>query len=954
MYQGGLPETYDISDFGSFLREGVNVIAIQGHNSSPGSSDFSLIPMLTLGLGGAGYTDNHPDYIQLSGRQLHTNFKISNKGETLILSRPDSSLVDSVSPVQLPTNISYGRKPDGENSWFYFTASTPGASNLTWGYSSLTGDTVKFSFMGGYFPGGLELRLSCENPLDTIVFTLDGSEPTINDSLYKYPILVSKNTVVRARALNSQILPGVITTNTYFTKQHSLPVVCLSTDPPNLWDYNTGIYVKGPNASADSPFFGANFWQDWERKAHMELYDIDGNKQIDQEIGIKIFGSYSRANDQRSMALYARKVYGKGSFEYQFFKDKPINKFEAIILRNGGNDWGSAIIRDGLTSSLIRNMDIDRMAFQPAIIYINGEYWGILNIREKINANYLAENQPVNPDNVNLLEWNASIIQGSNESYLSLLSLLNKDTTLVSEQNYLPVSEKIDINSYIQYQLTQIYINNKDWPGNNIKYWNTNDPGSKWRWIIYDTDFGFSIWEEAAYNYNTLKFALDPAGPDWPNPPWATLLFRRMMSNPAFRNEFINQYADRLNTNFAATRVNAVIDSLKQLYLPEINDHMVRWGLSYDYWMYNFTIIKNYAAMRPTWARIHMQSELGLNVRINITVEVAPYGSGSVKVNSVIPESYPFTGIYFKDMPIKLTAIPAPGYKFVRWEGTVNSDSSTIDYNMSATGTFRAVFGYNIVINEINYNSSPEKDSKDWVELYNAGNTPVNLRNWIISDKGPEVGYRFSSDIVLVPGMYMVVCREMASFRLFNPKVLNITGDMNFGLGSTGDDVNLYDAEGTLVDFVNFTPNAPWPTDANGTGASIELIDPLADNNDGSKWKSSADGGTPGTLNMWTLPLGNKEICIASGCKLDCFPNPFTDYTTLRIEAPAAGKYRLEVYDLQGRLLNILADQVIDSGAYYMDWDGRDQNNKMLPGGIYFVRLSGEKASLNLKVVILK
>ncbi len=232
----------------------------------------------------------------------------------------------------------------------------------------------------------------------------------------------------------------------------------------------------GPNASPDYPFFGANFWQDWERKAHMELYDKQGDKKIDQDIGIKIFGAYSRAFPQKSLALFARKEYGKGSFDYNVFKDKPIEKFESLVLRNAGNDWGQAMMRDGLTSTLIRDMDIDRQAFQPAVVYINGEYWGILNIREKVNANFLAENHYVNPENVNILEFNGSIVEGNNTGYMDLVSYL-ENNTLENSQKYSQVSRKIDINNYIQYQLTQIYINNKDWPGNNMKYWNTNESG---------------------------------------------------------------------------------------------------------------------------------------------------------------------------------------------------------------------------------------------------------------------------------------------------------------------------------------------------------------------------------------------------------------------------------------------------------------------------------------------
>jgi hypothetical protein len=960
MYGGGFPENIIIRNPQPFLVEGVNVIAIQGHNSDPASSDLTLIPMLTIGRIDTGSPDSVPAYIQLKGRKLHTNFKISEEGETLILSRPDASVADSVSPVRLTADLSYGRKPDGTDSWYYFESPTPYSSNTSKGYVALNPDTIIFSAKGGYYPGGLQLTLSSAFNSDSIFYTADGSEPTVNSTKYSSPIDISGNMIVRAGSFKADKLPGEIATNTYITRKHSLPVVCLSTNPSNLWDYNSGIYVPGPNASPDQPNFGANFWQDWEKRGHMELYDVDGNKQIDQDIGIKIFGSWSRAFPQKSLALFARKEYGKGSFGYRVFKDKPIEKFEALVLRNAGNDWGQAMTRDGLTSTLIRDMDVDRQAFQPAVIYINGEYWGIQNIREKVNTNYLAENHFVNPDKVNLLEFNASIIDGSNASYLEMINFLNNNT-LESDQKYQQISRQIDLNNYIQYQLTEIYINNKDWPGNNIKYWNTNDPGSLWRWIIYDTDFGFSIWEEEASSFNTLGFALEPNGPEWPNPAWATLLFRRMVSNTGFRNEFANQYADRLNTNFTSERVNFVVDSLKQVFQPEIGDHLVRWDLSSDTWNYNYGLIKRFATNRPMFARYSLRSQFNLGEMLDIKVEIDDPGTGTVRINSIVPNKYPFSGIYFRNLPIKLTAIPAPGYKFAKWQmGSLVSNSVSMNYNMAEARTFRAFFeparsnDSRIVINEINYNSSQSKDAKDWIELYNAGISTVNLKNWVITDAGPGTGFVFPVDYNLFPGMYVVVCRDIAEFRIFFPAVSNATGDLGFGLSSSGDNLNLYDPDGNLVDFVAFSPDAPWPTDANGTGKTIELTDPISDNNAGKNWKSGISGGTPGTKNSQSVFSDSTGEPLTGGCILSCFPNPFSDYTTMRVRVSVSGRYKIEVFNVRGQLISTLTDQIIDAGEYYIDWHGISARNAPLPDGVYIVRLSGEKQYYNTRVIILK
>ncbi|MBN1108831.1 MAG: CotH kinase family protein [Bacteroidales bacterium] len=958
MYNGAYPVNFIVSNPSSLLVEGVNVLCVEGHNRGETSSDFTLIPMLTVGTTGTGYSENMPEYINLKGEYLHTSFKIDRDGETLILSKPGSVITDSVSPVQLPADISYGRNPDGKGTWSFFYKQTPGKENNTEGFSILPpADSVYFSRSGGHIDAPFTLVITAASIEDTIYYTLDGSEPSRGDSVYKVPLNISDDCVVRARTINHNKLPGVISTHTYRKINHSFPVFCISTDPENLWDYYTGIYVMGPNASPESPFKGANFWQDWEKRAHMEFYDENGIRHIDQDIGVKIFGAYSRARNQKSLAFFARREYGKGSFEYKFFDDKPIDKFESIVLRNGGNDWGKAIIRDGITSTLVRDMNIDRMAFRPAILYLNGEYWGILNLREKVNTNYLASNHQVDPENINLLEKNSVLIEGSSTAYKQIISFLNS-TTLESELNYNQISRQIDLDNYIQYQLTQIYIDNRDWPGNNIKYWNTNDPGSRWRWIIFDTDFGYSMKTVTAYEYNTLEFALRPDGTSGANIAWATLLFRRMMSNHGFRNQFINQYADRINTTFTHENLVSITDSIRQIYLSEIQNHVDRWGLSLSNWENSINNIRTFAYNRPSHARQHLIATLGLDELLNLRVEIRDPGSGKVKINSVIPDKYPFAGFYFRNIPIKLTAVPSPGYKFIRWEaGGSAMFTRTIDYKMTGSTTIRAVFGFaggednRLVINEINYNSAPGMDPEDWVELYNAGNSTVNLKGWTISDASVESGFKIGSDLLIEPGGLAVICREQESFIKTFPGTRNTTGNMVFGLNSTGDDINLFDPSGLLIDFVNYTPNPPWPVDANGTGATIELTDPFRDNNLGQNWRSRQNGGSPGEKNLAT---GTEDLIQAGedDDRLDCFPNPFSDFTTICFTIKTPGRYRLEVLDLQGRVVKTIADHHYQPDTYIIEWRGDGNSGTFAGTGVYFLKLTGKGTNQNIKVII--
>jgi hypothetical protein len=375
-------------------------------------------------------------------------------------------------------------------------------------------------------------------------YSLDGSVPDQNSSPYVSPIVIDETAVLKIKSFADNFIPSPTFTSTYFINQDKeLPIISLSTDPQNLWDYETGIYVLGPNAESEYPYFNANFWQDWERPANFEYYDIDQDQKINQDVIIKIFGGWSRANEQKSLSVFSNK---NDNLSYEFFPKLNVSEFRSIVLRNSGNDWSSTMLRDGFIHSLAADLAIDHLAYQPAVLYLNGEYWGIHNIREKLNLNYIASHHNVKKQNISLLEHNGSVIDGTNEDYIEMIDFLNSHN-LVLDANYEVMKNHIDINSFINYQLLEIFAANTDWPGNNVKYWRDNSENGKWRWILFDTDFGFNwIWSED-YTHNTLEFALEENGPEWPNPPWSTFILRKLLENQSFQNDFVNRYADLPN-----------------------------------------------------------------------------------------------------------------------------------------------------------------------------------------------------------------------------------------------------------------------------------------------------------------------------------------------------------------------------------------------------------------------
>lgn len=953
MYSDGLPDAFNVSHMRPYLQNGENVLAIQVHNYGPNSSDMTMIPFLTLGRNTVPANANGCNPL-LAGMlpRLHTNFKLSSSGETLRLSHSDGSLLDEIETGGIPANISRGRFPDGSSDWHFYNEPTPGATNGEPGMPDFA-PTPDFSPPGGLFPYSVTLSLSGNSSGETIYYTLDGSDPTESAPVYTGPITLTETTVVRARMMAPETIPSVVVTNSYIIgPPPNLPVISLSTDPANLWDWETGIYAMGPNADANFPYFGANFWQDWERPIHLELFETDQTPVINMPVGVKIFGGWSRGYPQKSLSLFARSQYGPGEIDYPIFPDKPITEFESIVLRNSGNDWDFTMFRDGLMTGLVRGLDLDLQAYRPAVIYLNGEYWGILNIREKVNEHFIAANNlGVDENNLDLLEGPGWPIHGDSEHYTNMIDYITTHNLAVPE-NYEYVQTLLDVDNFINYQIAQIYFDNRDWPGNNIKYWRERSPAGKWRWIIYDTDFGFGIWNPYAYTENTLEFALEPNGPDWPNPPWSTLILRRLLDNDHFRNEFINRFADHLNTIFSPETINTQIDTIESNIASEMVNHRSRWGGTINQWAQQVTVLRNFANNRHTFQRVHLINHFDLEYVAPVALSVNLPNSGKIRLNSLILSDFPWTGHYFHGVPVSLTAYPQPGYRFVRWEGSLTATEPSITLLPESTNNLTAVFEIDdnpsstLVINEINYNSTDTFNPEDWVEFYNNSANEVNLGNWIFQDEEDEHAFVFPENTIVAPGALIVVCREAVNFNAFFPEVTNIAGQMDFGLSGGGESIRLYDAAGTLVDSLTYDDAPPWPVEADGHGPTLALINPDLDNALPASWQAANAYGTPGAPNNVVVRIENEAGLRYQATLSQNYPNPCrlsasttNPATTIEYTIAANGRVTLKIYNVAGQLVRVLLDTDLSPGAYLAAWDGRTVRGEMAGAGVYLYRL---------------
>lgn len=525
---------------------------------------------------------------------------------------------------------------------------------------------------------------------------------------------IFKGTVVRAIAvLNNKASP--VETHTYFITEDgrsrfSLPVIALTIQEDELFDYFHGIYVPGyiydqNNPSSTRGDAHANHTQrgiEWERRATLELFEPESAApDLKQDAGIRIHGGWSRAHPMKSLRLYARGEYGENRFRHEIFPGEPYTDYNRLILRNGGNDWSEAMIRDPLLQGMVKHMKFDTQAYRPFIVFLNGEYWGIHNMRERYDKHYLARRHSVDPDRIDLLTGNGSVVEGSNRHYRETIQYI-RDHGLADDRRYEYINTRIDVENYIDYLIAKIFVANTDWPGNNIDFWRyqteryepdaPHQHDGRWRWLAIDMDYGFHLYYGcppesdscATPDHNTLAFAARDDGDGWPNPPWSTELFRGLLENKKFRKLFIVRYQDQLNTAFLPARLKDEVHRVAGYLEPEMHEHLERWfsGLHWQHfnrWMY---LIDNrilpFADQRWHYARQHLKDFFGLGSSYRLTVDVSDPAAGFVQINTIEiksgtpgagTEPWPWSGTFFQDFPVQLKPVALPGYRFSHWEG---------------------------------------------------------------------------------------------------------------------------------------------------------------------------------------------------------------------------------------------------------------------------------------------
>jgi hypothetical protein len=697
-----------------------------------------------------------------TGQELHTSFKLNSGGEPLLLVAPDGRIVDQVQLPPLEADRSMGRLPDGSDTWHVYAneLTTPGEPNLVMTLGPLI-EPPRFSLEEQFFPASAVVTLELQTAPDRVIrYTTDGSPVRGGSPIYSEALVLERTTVVRAIASDGERSSAEAKRTFFLGANHELPVISLAS-PPSYFEFRDGfLYGLGGSVLSSSgqvlqnyPYSGSHAWKDREIEVSLEFFEPDRRIGFQHNAGLKIFGGWgSRGYPQKSFALFARQKYGQGKIKHRVFPDKELKEFESLVLRNSGNDnqsthqtpprppitefgatraYGSyfvnssfTLMRDAMMQRLLEELDLDTQGYRPAVVYINGDYWGIYNIREKMNEHYVADNHGYNRGEIDLIEGYGSVRAGDATAYRSMRDFIGS-RDLRDPENYAQVERRyLELENFIDYHLAVIYFQNFDI--GNIKCWRPRVPNGKFRWLVYDQDYGFNLWKPEVYlpamardygdyeNMFAFHTAAAGTGNGWPNEGGRTLLLRRMLANEDFKERFIRRCADLLNESFQEDRVAATIDEMAAVIRPEIGRHLERWSwnqlqargfgpphqsefepFTRETWEKNIQVLVDFARHRPAKLRQDCIDHFGLRDGLaEVTVNVSPAGAGRVQLESLVLAQFPWSGIYFRDYPLALTAIPQPGYRFAGWtSGGTTVDQARWDAALSgATAIFTARF----------------------------------------------------------------------------------------------------------------------------------------------------------------------------------------------------------------------------------------------------------------------
>ena len=614
------PSASEISMNGFYLSDDEKVLAKRSLNGVMiPAKGYALIWLDGTGEGGSSEDSADSD--------SQSSFGISREGDTVYLSDSEGNIADSIEVPALSYNTSYARCADGEREWAQMSV-TAGASNNNGEKKNIVElEDPVFSMESGCYDTSFDLSIAAAEG-EEIYYTLDGSKPDKDALLYEGPLditdvsggenvyaartdlsptnsytpdfAVDKATIIRAVSYAPQKdVYSNIVTKVYFvgfdekTEYEDLAVISIVSDPESLFDEDNGMYGNGKaleeykeagglvdgellSSFTDAEgnqrhlYMASNAFKEgkeWEREAFFSYFDEEHFWCFSQNVGVRVAGQSTRGASQKSLNIFGRDIYDENvTFPYEFFAD---TSYSTIKLRNGGSDNAESKIKDAFLESLAEGRAVAVQHSKPCVVFLNGEYWGIYNLRERYKEEYLENYYDVNKNNVWIIDSGNGNVGGEDakNAYDQMVEWISAVDMSV-EENYQAVCELIDVQSLIDYYCINLYVDNQDMSfGQNMALWRTigaedSEYGDcKWRWMLFDMDISMN-----QYDSNTFAFSPRRDGQDLMDEP----VIKSLMQNTGFREQFYNTFLEIANTAFAYDRVHERLMEWQETYEKQV------------------------------------------------------------------------------------------------------------------------------------------------------------------------------------------------------------------------------------------------------------------------------------------------------------------------------------------------------------------------------------------------
>ena len=709
---------------------------------------------------------------EVAGAHYHTNFKLKqtkNIQEFVVLSESSGAIADYKELKKTQLGHSYGRTTNGANSWSVFTTPTFNASNNTSTPYTDYADKPDFSIGAGFYTSAQIIAITTTEPTASIHYTLNGTLPTASSPVYTTPLTISSTTVLKAITIstNPSIRPSFIRFDTYFINvSHTLPVVSISATQLNTLANGTDIRPHGS----------------------FEYFNTSGIRTARTYGEFNKHGQDSWVLSQRSLDFVSRDEMGYNhSIEEVLFNTSPRDNYQRIILRAAGDDnypadhnsanLGSAHVRDAYVHnlSLSGGLHLDVRRGAKCIIYLNGQYWGVYDLRDDPddhdNTDYYYGQHKYNL--YMLKRWGSVWAEyGGTAAFNDWNALYSyiMNNNMAIPANYQYVTDRLDVKSLVDYVMVNMFTVCSDWLNWNTCWWRgTDSTGThlKWGYMLWDNDATFGHYINYTGIPNTTPTALpcDPEGLDGSSDPDDHIgVLLKLRTNPDFNQYYISRQIDLWNTVFSCANMLPELDSTVNVIDPEMTQHAARWSGTYAEWQNNVQQLRNFIIQRCAALTNGFMNCYALTGPYDLTLNANPVAGGTIKLNSLHINQFPWSGTYFGGIENKLGAIPNSGYVFNQWTAmnnilTPSDTSDSVKVTLTSADVITAFFTYIVDVPESDNMSNPTLSAwptifsnETTINFYLPADLPVSMKLYSIT--GSEIVTIFDHKQNMHQGLY--------------------------------------------------------------------------------------------------------------------------------------------------------------------------------------------------------